>query len=515
MNWIGWRVVWMVCWLIGGVVCGGRAEAGGVVGVERYNILFAIADDQSYQHTGANGDAAVKTPGFDRVSREGVRFTHAFVAAPSCTPSRTGVLSGQAIWRTGRGGMLYGTLEPDMKVYPRLLEAGGYFIGATGKTWSPGLWDAGGRKTHPMGKVYGARKDKTVPKGVSIVDYAANFKDFLDERPADQPFCFWYGGSEPHRDYAEGLGLASGKRTADAKLFASLPNDPIVRNDVLDYYMEIEHFDRHLVRMLEMLEARGELDRTLVIVTSDHGMPFPRCKSTLYDSGTRVPLAIRLPGVIAPGRTVDDFVSLTDVAPTILEFSGRQIPSEMTGRSLAPILKSNKSGAVEARRDFVVTAFERHTWCRPNGVGYPMRAIRTADYLYIRNYEPDRWPVGDPELRPIQHARPVPWPHAGYGDIDSGPTRRLYLEDPSDPVVARYFNLAAAKRPEHELYAIATDPDQIHNLSGDPNYKKIVDNLAARLQAYLLETGDPRAKGLSPWDGYPYYRAGKIWYQEK
>ena len=233
-----------------------------------------------------------------------------------------------------------------------------------------------------MGKAYDTVSYQPRLEGLSPLNYAANFELFLKDRPSGTPFFFWYGSSEPHRVYRKGQGLEAGKKLSDARLFSSMLDNAETRSDVLDYYVEIEHFDRHLGRMIRMLEEAGELDNTLIIVTSDHGMPFPRGKSTLYDSGTRVPLAVRWPKRIPAKRWVDDFTSLTDVAPTILEAAGIQVQEAMTGRSLMPILTSEKSGQIEPDRDFAVIGFERHTWCQEEGAGYPARALRTKKYLY-------------------------------------------------------------------------------------------------------------------------------------
>jgi uncharacterized sulfatase len=465
---------------------------------ERPNILFAITDDQSAIHSGAYGDKCVKTPAFDRLAREGVLFEHAYTACPSCTPSRGAILTGQAIWRLEEGGLLFGALPSKYAVYPLLLEDAGYHVGGTGKTWGPGSLAAGGWKDrHPMGKRYGKRRAKPPHRGETDTDYASNFDDFLADRKTGQPFCFWFGTYEPHRKYEKGSGVRAGKKLADARLPGCLPDRSECRSDVLDYYLEIEHFDRHLARILASLEKAGELDRTLIIATSDHGMPFPRAKTNLYDIGTRVPLAVRWPKHIPPGRKIDDFVSLTDIAPTILEACGIAVPEAMTGRSLRQILSSKKSGRVDGTRNYVVTALERHTWCRPDGVTYPSRAIRTHDYLYIRNYEPDRWPAGDPDFSS---------PHQGvFGDCDNGPSKKLIIEKKDEPDVAPLFQLAFGQRPAEELYAVATDPEQLRNLAGDPKYAEAKRKLAASLEKHLRATGDPRMRGESPWDGYPYH----------
>lgn len=477
--------------------CGSTTEPAAV---RRPNILFAISDDQSFPHAGAYGDPNVSTPAFDRVAREGVLFTHSYTAAPSCTPSRGAILSGQAIWRLGEAGVLMGTYPPDLVSFPRMLEEAGYRIGYTGKAWGPGDWKAAGLTEYPVGEGFNDRKYESAPSGIRNNDYAANFEDFLAQRNPEDPFFFWYGAGEPHRRYDKGAGLRNGKTTESVSVPPFLPDTEEIRSDILDYYVEIEWFDSHLGRMLDALEKAGELDNTLIVVTSDNGMPFPRAKTTLYDWGTRMPLAIRWPGKIPGGRTIDDFVSHADFAPTFLEAAGLRVPKVMTGRSLHSLLTGNKQGRVDPARDRVFTAIERHTWTRPNGAPYPVRAIRTAEFLYIRNFEPARWPAGDPDIEGAAQGQ--------YGDVDRCPTKTFMLEAPNRKKYAREFKLAFGRRPAEELYRVASDPGQIDNLAADPQFAAIKKDLTQALAKHLAATGDPRSRGESPWDLYPYRRSG-------
>ena len=448
------------------------------------------------------GDPNVQTPAFDRVAREGVLFTHAFAAAPSCTPSRSAILTGQSIWRLEEAGLLMGTMPVKFDLFPLLLEDAGYEIGYTGKAWGPGDWQAGGLDRYPVGPEFAEHKYESVPAGIRNNNYAANFDDFLARRAEGKPFCFWYGASEPHRAYEFDAGVKKGKRTDIVSVPAFLPSTDEIRRDILDYYVEIEWFDSHLMRMLEALEKAGELDNTIVVVTSDNGMPFPRAKTTLYDWGTRMPLAIRWPEKVSGGRKIDDLVSHTDFAPTFLEAAGVAVPEMMTGRSLLNVLTSEEEGRVDPSRNHVFTAIERHTWTRPNGKPYPVRAIRTHDFLYIRNFEPERWPAGDPDLNAE--------PQSFYGDVDRCPTKTFMLEDANRRKFPEPFELSFGRRPAEELYEIAVDPDQVNNLTGNPDYAATQAELGDALAKHLAETGDPRSRGESPWDYYPYRRAGKV-----
>jgi arylsulfatase A-like enzyme len=439
------------------------------------NVLVIVADDWSYPHAGAYGDTVVKTPTFDRVAREGTLFRNAFAAAPSCTPSRASLLTGRAVHQLEEGGNLWGFLPSKFAVYPELLESAGYFVGFTRKGWGPGDFKAGGRPRNPAGNQF------------------ASFAEFYKQAPKDKPFCFWFGSNDPHRPYDGGSGARSGMKTADVRVPAFLPDAPATRSDILDYYFAVERVDREAGEIVAMLERAGQLDNTLVVFTSDNGMPFPRAKANLYDGGTHVPLAIRFPSKSNAGRTIDDFVVLTDLAPTILEAAGLKPPSEMTGRTLLPLLAAQRPPG----RDRVFLERERHAQVRRGDLGYPARAIRTRDFLYIRNFHPERWPAGDPEM----YVSVGP-----FGDIDGGPTKDLLLQRRDDAALVRYFNLATAKRPAEELYDLRKDPQQLENVAEKPEYSRAKTALQRDLLTWMRETNDPRAgENAEPWDRYPYY----------
>jgi len=453
----------------------------------RTNILFCVADDWSWPHASIAGDKVVRTPTFDRIAREGVLFSNAFVTAPSCTPSRASILTGQWHWRLEEGGNLWGTLPARFEVYPDLLEKAGYHVGCTRKGWGPGQHQPGGRTRNPAGPQF--------------KDFAA----FLKARPQGAPFCFWFGSNDPHRPYELDSGVKSGLKPEDAAVPPCLPDSETVRKDLCDYYFEVQRFDREVGELLAVLEERGELDRTLIVVTGDNGLLFPRCKSNLYDGGTNVPLAIRWPGRIPGGRTVKDFISLQDLAPTFLEAAGLTVPAEMTGRSLLAILASDKSGRVDPSRDHVLTGKERHAWVRRGGLGYPCRAIRTSEFLYVRNFKPDRWPAGDP----AKGGEPFD-PDRVYGDIDDSPSKTYMMEHRDDPQVRPLFALAFEKRPAEELYDLRKDPHQLRNVASDPSYADARRKLEASLLAEFKATGDPRVLGHGDaFDTYPYYGGGR------
>jgi arylsulfatase A-like enzyme len=265
---------------------------------------------------------------------------------------------------------------------------------------------------------------------------------------------------------------------------------------MLDYAFEIEHFDTHLGRMLALLEERGELRNTLVVVTSDNGMPFPRSKSHSYEVSNHMPLAVMWPdGIESPGREVDDFVSFVDLAPTFLEVAGvtrdESGMKPIEGRSLAEIFRSGRSGQVDPARDHVLVGKERHDVGRPNDRGYPIRGIVTDQWLFLVNFEPDRWPAGNPET--------------GYLATDGSPTKTAILQMRRSGEDTRYWELSFGRRPREELYDLARDPDCLENLAAMPEQAARKRQLRERLFDALEAQGDPRLQGQGHvFDEYRY-----------
>ncbi|NOU35240.1 MAG: sulfatase [Kiritimatiellaceae bacterium] len=448
----------------------------------RPNILFALADDAS--HFSVYGHRFVKTPHFDRVAKEGVLLTGMFTTNPKSAPSRASMLTGMHTWQL-KEACTHWCVFPgaeEFAVYPDLLEEAGYLVGFTGKGWGPGDWKRRGRPRNPAGTEYNERT-LTPPEGSLIAncDYTANFQDFLDKRTDGQPFCFWYGGREPHRHYNPGEGMRHGKKMEEVDTVPPYwPDEDVVRKDMLDYAFETEWFDKHLGTMLKILEDRGELENTLVIVTSDNGCPFPRVKGQMYDDDFRMPFAAMWPGTIAAGRTVNDLASFIDLAPTFLELAGIAVPPKLPGKSLTDIFYSKADGTVTAERNRAYMGRERHDMGRENDVGYPVRCVRTSQYLYIRNFAPDRWPAGNPET--------------GFTDYDSSPVKDCILEQ-HEHGKDFYYNPSFAKRPAEELYDIPNDPYCMKNLAADPAFAATKAELWNDLQAKLKETGDPRISG--------------------
>jgi N-sulfoglucosamine sulfohydrolase len=366
-----------------------------------------------------------------------------------------------------------GCLPAKFPVYPDLLEASGYKVGYSQKGWGPGEFKPCGRMRNPAGPHF------------------ENFAEFFKTVPEDEPFCFWFSSTDPHRPYAPGSGLRAGLDPGKVKVPPIWPDTPEVRSDILDYYFAVERFDRDCGEMLALLEKSGQLDNTIVVMTGDNGWPFPRCKANLYDGGTRQPLAVQWKAGFQGGRTLQDFVNLTDFAPTFLDAAGVKVPAEMTGRSLLRLLKDEEKPGT---RKTVFLERERHCAVRPDVVGYPMRAVRTDEFLYIRNFHPERWPAGDGDPAYFQ---------GPYGDVDQGGTKQALIAHAKE--YPRLFELTFGKRPAEELYDVRKDPYNVHNLAAHPAFTAKKQEMSQTLSNWMRQTSDPRSTGDGPWDHYPYY----------
>jgi arylsulfatase A-like enzyme len=491
---------------------------------ERPNILFFFADDwgrfariySEHERTaGLNG--LLKTPNLDRLAKSGVLFRNAHVNAPSCTPCRSSLLSGQHFWRTGRGAILQGAVwDETIPTYPILLRDAGYHLGKSYKVWSPGSpADApyGGQK-HAFEKAgrafnnFSENATELVEKGATVEaartklleEVRGNFQAMLAAKSAGQPFAYWFGPTTTHRAWVRG----SGKRLWDidpdalkGKLPAFLPDVPVVREDLADYLGEVQALDAAMGVLLAELERTGELSRTLIAVSGDHGAPgFPHGKCNLYGFGTGVSLILSGPGVKG-GRVVDDMVSLPDLAPTFLEAGNVKPPAVMTGRSLWNVLQSDRQGLVDPARTWVVAGRERHVEiARPDFTPYPQRALRTLDHVLIVNFKPERWPLGnpyrldgkdEPTFDEVAKTTFVTLP-----DDDAGPTKAWFVGARKSPEWSAQFEKFYGRRPMFELYDLRKDPDEMNNVAEDPAYATVRKEMTERLFTILRETGDPR-----------------------
>lgn len=485
------RALLFRCLLV--AVCLGLFPGRAADAPARPNILFAVADDWSYGHAEVYGCPWIKLPAFCRVARQGCLFTGAFTACGKCAPSRASIITGRNPWQLKAAANHYCYFPPEFKSVVEALGEHGYFTGMTGKGWAPGVaTNAAGKLRQMTGRPFQKRKLTPPTPDIAPDDYAANFKDFLDAAPKDGPWFFWYGGHEPHRPYEFGSGEAKGgMKTSDIDYVPGCwPDNQKVRTDMLDYAFETEHFDRHLGLMLAELEKRGQLSNTLVIVTSDNGMPFPHDKGYAYYNSDHLPLAVMWSGIRTPGCVRDDMVSFIDFAPTFLDAAG--VPwsetgmAPITGRSLLPMLESPASAPFPGWPDHVLIGKERTDIGRPHDEGYPIRGIIKNGMLYVHNFETNRWPGGNPET--------------GYRDTDAGPTKTEVLKTRFIPEEKRYWQICFGKLPSDQLFDVRHDPDCLTNLAGNVSF----DALQQQLFTELKQQGDPRMFGQGHlFDEYP------------
>jgi len=465
------------------------------------NILIAISDDHTWKHTSAEGSPFVDTPAFDSVAESGIRFGNAYSGSPGCSPSRAALLTGQHHWMIGPAGTHGSSFSVYYRTFVDVLEEAGYKVGFTGKGWGPGDWLAGGRDKNPAGFEYNDLKLRKTPAvGISSTDYAANFKRFMDERENDEPFYFWYGAHEPHLKYAE----AGHSDEARAKVVVPdfLPNTDTSREMLLDYADEIHHFDTHLGRILATLEAAGELENTLIIVTADNGMPMPRAKANGYDYGIHVPLAIRWGKGVEQNKVINTPVGFVDLSATVLDAAGLDIPDEFTGQSLLGVLNGAASELDHNRAVF--TGRERHSSSRYQNLSYPQRMMRRGDYLVIWSAKPDLHPAGAPRHIVDGELSPA---HSAYFDIDDSMIKRELLAKWDDPYISKFFHMAVNKRPEWQFYNVKDDPESLNDLSTDPDHAKLFEEYKKQLTDTLTATGDPRVLGYGDvWEDYPRVR---------
>ncbi len=425
------------------------------------NILFLIADDLGL-HTGAYGDRTAVTPHLDQLAAEGTRFTNAFCATASCSPSRSVMLTGLHTHTSGQYGLAHSvhhqSLLPKSKPLPTLLHGAGYKTGVVGKL-----------HVEPPSSFHWDWNEST-DGGRNGVAMAAKARKFV-ESAGSSPWYLHVGFTDPHRA-AQGFGnrdypgiTARKFDPAKVPVPSFLPDNAAVREEMADYYESVHRLDQGVGAFVKMLKDAGQYDQTLIVFLSDNGIPFPNSKTTLYDSGTRLPMIVRHPEVAARGVSCDAMVSYTDLVPTFLECAGAKGPDyPLPGRSILPLV-GQKTGP---GRDEVFFSHQFHEVT----MYYPMRGIRTRQFKYIRNL-----------------AHPLPFPFAS--DLWSskmwqsvrllGDQARL-----GQRLVKDYLH-----RPEEELYDIQTDADEVRNLAASPAHRATLEALRGRVHQWRKATGDP------------------------
>jgi N-sulfoglucosamine sulfohydrolase len=414
----------------------------------RPNFVFLISDDQSYSGAGCDGNPAVHTPNIDRLAREGLRVERCFAPSPSCSPSRSAILTGEPPHETGTS-RFRSPMPATQKTMLEYLKPANYYTAAF-------------KKVH-QGTAFWSRWDyKGLHKPI---------RSFFEARPKDRPFYLHIGYHDPHRPYLPGERYPEKNSRSSVKVPAFLPDTPGVRKDIAHYYEAIERLDVNVGKLLKLLEEHDLVENTLVIYTSDQGMSFPGAKGTLYDPGLHVPLIARWPGKIKPGRVSPDLVSLIDLAPTWLQAAGLPVPKAMDGKSFLPLLLGRPfqpREAVYAERNF-------HTHLDL------IRCVRTNRYKLIQNYLPEI-------------------PYLPLSDIARSPSwrsiERLAHEQKLSPeLYQRYFK---KPRPKEEFYDLQSDPDEMHNLAGDPKYKTDLLHSQELLSRWMINTHDFLPPPLQP-----------------
>jgi N-sulfoglucosamine sulfohydrolase len=330
------------------------ASAYATEGPERPNIVLIIADDMAWDDCGAFGNPKVKTPNIDKLARGGMRFDRAFVTASSCSPSRSSLITGRYPHNTD-AEELHWPLPAEQVSFVEKLRAAGYWTAAAGK------WHLGNpakrrfdlvREANPSGFQLATGKDAMAPMTAEGSGAAKAGCDqwlpTLRQRPKDKPFFLWLAALDPHRDYESGA-IPAPHRPEDVVVPPYLPDVPEVRKDLALYYDEISRLDHYVGEVLAELDRQGVADNTLILFLSDNGRPFPRCKTTLYDSGIKTPLIARWPGHIKPESRSSSLVSTIDIAPTILRLAGIEPAPAFQGKDLSQIFK-NPAAKLKFRR---------------------------------------------------------------------------------------------------------------------------------------------------------------------
>ncbi len=418
----------------------------------RPNFLVIIADDMACEDCGAYGHPHIKTPNIDQLAREGMLFERAFLTCSSCSPSRTSLLTGRYPHATG-AAELHQPVPPDQVLVTTPLREAGYFTAAAGK------WHLG---AHVKSQFDVVREGG----GDGAYDY---WLPVLNERPKDKPFFIWLATTDPHRPYGPNR-IPKPHTPEDVIVPPYLPDVPEVREDLALYYDEIGRLDTWVGRVRGELIAQGVWDRTMVIFLSDNGRPFPRCKTTVLDSGVRTPLIIRFPGRIPAGSVSPRLVSAVDLAPTILELAGIKPGPSFQGLSFAKLLDDPTAKI----RDYV---FSEHNW---HDYQAYERSVRNERYLLIKNWLPQlpRTPPADAVRSPTYDAM-----------------KRLRDEGKLTPGQMEPFMVP---RPEVELYDCENDPHNLTNLADRPEYATVKSELLKALQAWREQTGDSLPNRLTP-----------------
>lgn len=450
-----------------------RKERPFIAKREKPDIVVILAESLHWPLPARN-TSNPELPGIEFLMREGVTFNNAFVAATVPTAARATILTGQWPWRLEGAANYMGMLPESAPTFIETLRNAGYYTGYKGIHWSPG------------------QKNPSLRKPVGDYDMTGHNQWTPSRRQAQ---LFWFPEFMPELLRANQSGSLTGDNLEVPK---HLPDAKVVRGDIEAYHQEISLFDRSISNTLSRLRKAESLENSVVIVTSIFGAPLPRGRGNHYDFGTHVPLIVYWPGRIKPGTVIDEFVSLADLAPTIYDITGITPPNELSGHSLLPLI----DGGDTTDRSFVIHGRERNMPGQEGTDmgGYPTRAIRTEDFLYIHNFAPDRWPMGTPD------ESKAAIPGSCLSDcIDTSTKRYMYENRDLDQRHRELFDLSFGKRPAEELYDLRSDPEQILNVATNPSYSEQMKTLREKLFKQLRDSNDPRVTNEGPnFDAFEY-----------
>ena len=445
-----------------------EVQASGGESAERPNFIIFIADDMAWDDCGAYGHETIRTPNIDRLAREGMRFDRAFLTCSSCSPSRASIITGLYPHSTD-AEQLHWPLPADRLTFVELLKASGYWTAAAGK-WHLGdavkdrfdlvrEADISGFQL-PTGAA--GAEGKFVQKGEGDAKSGcADWVDTLRDRPRGKPFFLWLAALDPHRDYDENI-IDRPHRADEVVVPPYLPDVAETRRELALYYDEINRLDSFVGEVLAELQRQGEARNTFVLFFSDNGRPFPRDKTTIYDSGVKTPWIVRWPERVKPGGVCGSLVSSVDIAPTVVELARLDVPPRFQGKSFARLLED--PGA-EIRR-FI---FAEHNWHDYEARG---RAARSKQYKYIRNYYADL-------------------PGTPPADVVRSPTYRAMTRLHESGALAPHQRACFIEpRPEEELYDVRSDPDELVNLAADSEYSVALGRMRRALSEWEDRTDD-------------------------
>lgn len=431
------------------------------------NTVFITLDDMNWDSVGAYGSPVPNiTPNMDRLAREGMRFQHAYVQSPSCVPSRNALITGRYPHTSGVTGFF--NVVADFQTLPEALRDNGYFTGVVNKPR-----DSSPNGNHDRFWDYHRILTNDIKRDPEV--YADTMNVFLDEAAEhDGPFFCMVNIADPHKPFFnEPKSIKQGSNVPPSRIYGpdevpvppTLPDHPEIREEMANYYNSVKRGDDCIAAVLDTLEERGLMDNAVIMLISDHGMPLPYAKSTLYREGLRTPWIVRWPGVVEPNSVDDEhLISAIDFAPTVLDIVGAPTPEGMQGQSFKPLLMGDR----QENRDYIFAEFNDNAAGKPR----PSRAIHGERYGYIFN----AWGTGD---YPFVSA--WTW-HNAYKVMQRMAKR--------DDAVAERFRFLRFRTVE-ELYDFEADPYALNNLIDDPAYRDVAEKLRLELEAWMVETEDP------------------------